>query len=84
MEHHFQVGDIAAGAHTFDVYPRPPPPTQGLPVNTRIHGYYRHPSTLFDVRIVCVCIVCSGCDQYVWIALLFLCVDFCPSFSVCF
>jgi hypothetical protein len=65
VQHHFQVGDLAAGAHTFDVYPRPPPPTNGLPVNTRLQAYYRHPSTLFDVRVHpsqryhCWCDICA-------------------------
>lgn len=48
VQHHFQVGDVAAGSHTFDVFPRPPPKSTFMPVNTRLRAYYRHPSTLFD------------------------------------
>ncbi len=44
----YQVGDDTRGAHTFDVFPRPPPASTGLPVNTRMKGYYRHPASLFD------------------------------------
>lgn len=38
---HFRIGDNSVGHHTFDVYPRPPPTSKGLPNNCRAKGYYR-------------------------------------------
>lgn len=40
VKFHFGMGDDPVGSHTFDVSPRPPPPTQGLPTNTRMEAYY--------------------------------------------
>ena len=36
----FGVGDDPVGYHVFDVFPRPPPKSKGMPLNTRGTGYY--------------------------------------------
>lgn len=46
VKRHFQVGDNTVGHHTFDVYPRPPKPSEGLPLNTRAKAYYMPTSVL--------------------------------------
>jgi hypothetical protein len=58
----YQAGDNPQGSHTFDVFPRPPPPSTALPVNTRLKGYYRHPASLFDGTTVI-----EWTDKAMWI-----------------
>lgn len=43
---HWGIGDVAEGYHTFDVYPRPPPKSRMLPVNSRARPYYMPSSAL--------------------------------------
>ena len=58
----YQAGDNPQGSHTFDVFPRPPPSSTALPVNTRLKGYYRHPASLFDGTTVI-----EWTDKSMWI-----------------